>query len=121
MMKLMRVTFAITNMEAMVTFYNRVLDAHLEPITDTPFYRGTIAGIDILFCPNEIARVEAQQNRQQFRFLVNNLGERLEQVTQHGGQILQTQMDQDGSRLVGVRDPDGNTLELLWLPWSWDW
>jgi predicted enzyme related to lactoylglutathione lyase len=121
MIKLMRVTLAITDMPAMVTFYNHVLDAHLEPVTDTPFYRGAIAGIDVLFCPNAIAGVDAQQNRQQFRFLVNNLGERLERITHYGGQILQTQIEQDGSRLIGVRDPDGNTLELLWLPWSWDW
>lgn len=121
MIKITRITMAITNMDAMVQFYNRVLNAHLEPIAGTPFYRGAIAGMDILFCPNDIAGVDAKQNRQQFRFLVNNLGDRLEQVSTAGGEIIQSQLEQDGSRIIGVRDPDGNTLELLWLPWSWDW
>lgn len=112
---------AVTNMNAMVAFYNRVLDTHLEPVADTPFYRGTLGGIELLMCPNEIAGVIAQQNRQQFRFMVNNLGERLEQVVNCGGQIMGSQLEQNGSRLIGVRDPDGNTFELLWLPWSWDW
>jgi catechol 2,3-dioxygenase-like lactoylglutathione lyase family enzyme len=108
-MQITRITIAVTHIEDMVAFYNEVCHAHLVP--QLPFYRGELAGIDLLFCPNEIAGVDAKQNRQQFRFEVDDIHTVLEAVRQNGGEILNEGIE-NGVRLVGVRDPDGNTIEF---------
>jgi predicted enzyme related to lactoylglutathione lyase len=109
-MNLTRITVAVTHMPEMVAFYNAVLDTHL--VAAAPFYRGNLAGIDLLFCPNQIAGVEAKQNRQQFRLEVDDLSAVLQRVKENGGQIL-NEGEESGRRLAGIRDPDGNTLELV--------
>jgi catechol 2,3-dioxygenase-like lactoylglutathione lyase family enzyme len=114
-MKIGRVTIAVTNMPAMLRFYNGVFEADLTLIGGTEFYAGTLAeGISLLFCPNDIAKVEAKQNRQQFRFIVDDLAKIRESVTAYGGQILNSNATDDANS-IGVRDPDGNTIEFAVL------
>jgi predicted enzyme related to lactoylglutathione lyase len=114
-MKIDRVTIAITDMPAMLRFYNGVFDADLTLIGGTEFYAGTLAeGISVLFCPNDIAQVEAKQNRQQFRFVVDDLAKIRESVTSYGGQIINAENTAD-AKTLGAMDPDGNTIEFAVL------
>lgn len=114
-MKIDRVTIAINNMPAMLRFYNGVFDADLKLIDGTEFYAGTLAeGITVLFCPNDIAKVDAKQNRQQLRFIVEDLKPIRERVTEYEGQVLQ-QGDTPDATTIGVMDPDGNTIEFAVL------
>jgi predicted enzyme related to lactoylglutathione lyase len=114
-MKIDRVTIAITDMPAMLRFYNGVFEADLTLIPGTEFYAGTLAeGISVLFCPNDIAKVEAKQNRQQFRFVVDDLKTIRDRVTAYGGSILNSKSSENVD-VMGVMDPDGNTIEFAVL------
>lgn len=108
------ITLATTHTAAMVTFYNNVFAANLVPVPayGSTLHRGSVAGIDLLLCPNEIAGVEAEQNRHQLRFRVPNLAQVLVRVQAAGGTI---DADQSGDQTgrAAVRDPDGNTLEFV--------
>jgi predicted enzyme related to lactoylglutathione lyase len=111
-MQLLRVTIAVNQMQPMVTFYNRVLEANLSPFeaAGATFYRGSISGLEILLCPNEIARVDAKQNRKQLTFVVPDLRKILETVESAGGHVVN---QSDDGTICGVSDPDGNTLEFI--------
>lgn len=111
-----RITMAVTHMDEMVRFYRDVFDAGLKPlevIGGFQFYGGSLAGIDLLFCPNEIAGVVADQNRQQFRFVVDDLEEMRTKIIQSGGTLLDDMHETSTIISCGLRDPDGNTLELI--------
>lgn len=108
------ITLASTHTAAMVAFYNSVFDASLVPIAahGSTLYRGSLAGIALLLCPNEIAGVQAEQNRHQLRFRVSDLAQVLERVQAAGGTVDADQGDTQTAR-AAVRDPDGNTLEFV--------
>lgn len=111
-----RITLAVNNMEAMVGFYNNVFDARLLAVEMVPgirFYRGTLAGMGLLLCPNEIAGVNAHQNRHQLRFVVDDIEDMLARVVAAGGVLVNAIQELGSDRIAGGRDPDGNTFELL--------
>jgi predicted enzyme related to lactoylglutathione lyase len=109
-MKVTGVTIAVTDMPLMVAFYDAVFEAKLQPLDaySMTLYQGKLADLDLLLCPNEIASVEAKQNRQQLRVAVASLAEVEARVKDAGGHIINQQ-----DMAFGVRDPDGNTLEFV--------
>lgn len=112
-MKLEQIILATTNMAAMVSFYNEVLDARLtgdEAMIGVIFYNGKLDGIPLQLCPNEVAQVEAKQNRQQFHFSTDDLDATLTSALAHGGMQIAEITESEGARLVGVYDPDGNSI-----------
>lgn len=67
MISIERITLAATKTDEMMTFYNAVLNTNLHPIESAAgFYKGTLADYDLTMCPNSVADVNAEQNRQQF-------------------------------------------------------
>lgn len=65
----------------------------------------------MLFCPNSIAEVKAEQNRQQFRFVVEDAAGYLGKANASGGRgELQ---ESDGITIASIYDPDGNSMELV--------
>lgn len=111
-MSIERITLATTDMTAMVEFYNTVFGSGLEPI-DSPdsFHLGSLCGISLLMCPNEIADVDARQNRHQFKISVPDMDTALDAVMDAGGVVI-TDGIQNDRRVAGISDPDGNTYEL---------
>jgi predicted enzyme related to lactoylglutathione lyase len=111
-------TLATTDTPGMVAFYNAVFDAGLEPVAayGTTLYRGRLAGLGLLLCPNEIAGVDAQQNRHQLRFHVARLDEVIARAQATGGSLKGEIGEDRGRRLAAVVDPDGNTMELVEAP-----
>lgn len=107
------ITLATTNTEKMVEFYNAVLEANLTPFEPFPgatFYSGNLAGIPLTICPNTVAGVEAKQNRQQFRFKVDNVHDTFIAALNNGGTEL-TAIEEQGDNLIcSVYDPDGNSI-----------
>jgi predicted enzyme related to lactoylglutathione lyase len=67
----------------------------------------------MVMCPNEVACVEARQNRHQFRFVVDDIERMIGIVALSGGESLDDLVRSEGSKSVGLRDPDGNTIELI--------
>lgn len=109
-MKLTRITIAVTDMPAMVRFYDALFDVGFAPVTayGTTLYRGTLAGVDVLLCPNDVARVDARQNRKQLTFTVDDLDALAVRAERAGGSIVNR-----SAEALGVSDPDGNTLEFV--------
>jgi len=109
-MQLVKITIAVTNMQPMVEFYNAVCEANLKPVTayGMTLYSGKLGGADVLMCPNEIAGVEAKQNRKQLTFAVPDVEQIAVRAVAAGGSIV----NRDASA-IGVSDPDGNTIEFV--------
>jgi predicted enzyme related to lactoylglutathione lyase len=112
-----RITLVANNLPAMLKFYNTVFETKLEPTAAfgagaPALYQGRLAGVNLLLCPNEIAKVKAEQNRHQLRLSVSDLAETLKRVRNAGGTVDGQITEAAGERLVAVRDPDGNTIEL---------
>lgn len=109
-------TLAATHIEAMATFYNAVLEANFEQFELFPgaiAYRGTLAGMSVLMCPNTIAGVEAKQNRQQFDFLVDDVQSTMTAALANGGTQLSAVQEQNGMLVGSVYDPDGNSIVFM--------
>jgi len=110
-----QITLAAEQVEAVVAFYDAVFDTNLTG-TDTPMgviiYNGTLAGIPFQVCPNSLAAVNAQQNRQQFQFQVDDVAATYKAALANGGKSLQPVQAVNGIKVASVYDPDGNSLVL---------
>src|SRR5262245_61449010 len=98
-MKLERITIAATSLDEMANFYNAVFDAGLQPVPEMPMYFGMLAGVELLLCSNEIAQVDAKQNRKQLRLRVDSLNPLLDAVKANGGSIVNDGADEN-ARIV---------------------
>ncbi len=111
-----QLTFAVVNVKWMVKFYNLVLKANLEQVNPrVEMYEGMLVNIPLLMCSNELANVNAEQARHQFHFGVAYLDQALENVIVGGGLVEKYPEPDEKIRSAIVRDPDGNTLELVEL------
>jgi predicted enzyme related to lactoylglutathione lyase len=111
--RISNMTIAATNVDAMVAFYNAVLETDFQPIElfpGTTAYHGKLAGIPVLMCPNSVAQVDAKQNRQQFDFQVDDVLVTLDSALAHGGTALQSAQEHNGVIIASVYDPDGNSM-----------
>ncbi|MEO9871690.1 VOC family protein [Ekhidna sp.] len=105
--KIRKMTIAATDITKMVTFYNEVFESNLSQLKLDNFtlYAGKLGEIDLLICPNELAKVDAKKNRQQFEFFVEDLFVIESKAIQTGGQVMQ-KVDKS----MTIIDPDGNTI-----------
>ena len=110
--QLTQMTLATTRTREMVKFYDTLFGTHLQPFDayGTTLYRGTLAGIPLVICPNEIAGVEAEQSRHQLTLRVADLLGLLQIVEIAGGGIHTAAAEAIISAIL--RDPDGNTIEV---------
>lgn len=114
-MHLVRIALATTRMAAMRHFYNQLFDAKLEAV-NTPqgtFYQGEIGQLLFTLVPNDVAKIEARQNRHQMTFWVDDIEKTLHAAIQAGGVKMQQSLETDTGKLLAVLDPDGNTLEFI--------
>lgn len=114
LLSLHQLTLAAVDMDAMVRFYDHVLGTNLRPFPafGTTLWRGELAGVNLLLCPNEIAGVDARQSRHQLLIAVPDLRAAAGLATANGGSADSPQKSAGRTTLV-VRDPDGNTIELI--------
>ena len=111
--QLTQMTLATTRTPEMVKFYNILFDTALQAreVYGTTLYRGSLAGIPLIVCPNEIAGVQAEQSRHQLAFRVVDLSDLLQKV-ESAGRVIETQVTDSLTRAI-LRDPDGNTIEVI--------
>ena len=106
------ITIAVSKMEAMLAFYHAVFQIEFSSFAGygSTLYQGLWEGRKLLFCPANIAKNTALQNRQQFEFLVGNLDQMLFLCTQNGGTPMGAIQIVGNEKSVGVKDPDGNSM-----------
>ena len=112
---LIRIAIAATKIEEMRRFYNLVFEANFEvQATEMGnFYQGQLAGLALTLVPNTVAKVVAEQNRQQLSLLVDNVEAVLAKAEQSGGKRLGDVLSGPAGYQAAIIDPDGNTIELL--------
>lgn len=110
---LTRVTVATGKMPEMVRYYEAVFGVRFEAVAlgDATGHRGVLAGFELLLCPNSVAKVKAEQNRKQLSLQADDLDELRRRVGAAGAAVLH-----ESAEGFAVRDPDGNTVELLRRP-----
>jgi len=113
LVQLTQMTLATTRTSEMVKFYNSLFGTELQPTEayGTTLYKGNLAGIPLVICPNEIAGVQAEQSRHQLAFRVADLAAILSRVKAAGGSI-ETQITDSLTQAI-LKDPDGNTIEIM--------
>ncbi|KAA3665454.1 MAG: VOC family protein [Chloroflexi bacterium] len=106
------VTIAPINVAAMVHYYNVVFAANLEPFAafGTTLYRGQLARLRLIFCPNDFLNIQAEKNRQQFSFGVSDVTAVVQKSITAGGQgeVHESEQGYTGT----LHDPDGNSIEI---------
>ena len=107
-----QMTLATIHTPEMVKFYDTIFGTQLQATEayGTTLYHGTLAGIPLVICPNEIAGVEAEQSRHQLALRVTDLSSLLPRVETAGG-IIETPITDTLTSAI-LRDPDGNTIEV---------
>jgi predicted enzyme related to lactoylglutathione lyase len=110
-----RITLAVEDVDSMVSFYNAVFGCGLAPISGSQLFKGRFADIELVVCPNSVAGVVADQNRHQFRLIVDD-GEALAASIEAAGGSIVNRNTWDGKTMIGVADPEGNTYELVSQP-----
>ena len=111
-LQLTQMTLATIRTTEMAKFYDTLFGTQLQVVEayGTTLYRGTLAGVPLLLCPNEIAGVEAEQSRHQLAFKVGNLSALLQHVESAGGTAEIPASDSANTAIL--KDPDGNTIEV---------
>lgn len=110
-MEIDKITIAVGSMDAMVEFYTKTFGAVLEPAG--PMRRGRMGSLQLLFCPKEVAGVTAEQNTIQLRFVVGDLNATVRRASESGGCEIGERKTLGTARLAAIRDPDGNSIELI--------
>ncbi len=105
---------AITDMDAMVKFYESVFDVRFaaHEMYGATLYQGGWIGLNLLFCPREIAQNTAEQNRHQFDIIVDDLDAVIEMVNSSGGEMMGEIAIQSDQKVASIKDPDGNSIVL---------
>lgn len=105
-------TLAVRNMEQMLDFYATVF--HIEFVEkvmyESKLYSGIWGGLNLLFCPAELAENTAMQNRHQFDIVVPDLHKLIELTTKHGGELMGEVVEDEKSLSIGIYDPDQNSI-----------
>jgi len=111
--QLTQITLATTHLPEMVKFYDTLFGTELQAFKayGTTLYHGTLAGIPLVICPNEIAGVEAKQSRHQLTLRVADLLGLLQLVEIAGGGIHTSAAESIINAILS--DPDGNTIEVI--------
>lgn len=90
----------------MAAFYQRVFNAGLRERQVGAFalFVGDFAGVRLTLCPKALAGIDATQNIHQLTIAVADVEATIALAEQHGGSALGES---------AVRDPDGNSIELI--------
>lgn len=113
--KIAKITIATTATQEMAAFYSSVFNSELSPVEAYGYtlYSGSFCGINLLICPNDLAGVNANQNRQQFDIEVSGIEKVLQKVEATGGNIKEALSITATHKIASVTDPDGNTIVFI--------
>lgn len=110
-------TMAITNMDQMLAFYSNVFDVEFkeQELSGFKLYAGKWGGMNLLFCPAELARNRATQNRHQFDVIVPDLDDVIQRASSNGGKSMGDKAEGENEWSIGIYDPDMNSINFKQL------
>lgn len=110
-------TMAITNMDQMLAFYSNVFNIEFkeQELNGFKLYAGKWGDLKLLFCPAELARNQATQNRHQFDVIVPDLEDIIRMISSYGGKSMGNKAEGENEWSVGVYDPDMNSINFKQL------
>jgi len=110
-----KITIAIEKIIETIVFYKETFNLDLNEIDcgDFEMFVGKLDNIQILFCPKNIAGITATENTVQLRFVVEDIDIVMEKGLQFGGSKLNEIKEQNGVKTSALRDPDGNSIEII--------
>lgn len=106
---------AVTRMSETKRFYSSLLGVKFEPIefAQRTLYSAKIGGIELLLCPKDLAGVDATINTIQLRFVIEDVKGSYTRGLENGGTALTAPQEMEGFLHASLRDPDGNSLEII--------
>jgi predicted enzyme related to lactoylglutathione lyase len=110
--KIQGMTMSITNMETMLDFYMNMFNMTFveKKMNGNYLYSTTWSGLDLLFIPAELTKIQANQNRHQIDVIVEDIEKVIDTALKFGGRIIGKLVEDENSKSVGVYDPDGNSI-----------
>lgn len=107
-------TLAVFKMQRMIAFYANVFGVEFEEkeMLGASIYRATFDHFNLMFCPADIAGINAGQNRHQFDIIVYDLEKTLKKAVEFGGEIIGEIAETESCKCVGIYDPDKNSMVL---------
>ena len=105
-------TIAVTSMEQMLDFYANTFNIRFteKEMYGSKLYSSVWGGLNLLFCPANIAGNTSEQNRHQFDILVLDLKKTIEITTKYGGKAMGEIVEDEYSWSIGIYDPDKNSI-----------
>lgn len=110
-----KITMAIERMEENMRFYEAILDTTFSSFSMAGFtlYTTHVGAFEFMLCPKELARVDANINTVQLRFVVPDVAGSYEAGLATGGAELTAPAEIEGRLHASMRDPDGNSFEFV--------
>lgn len=114
-MKLRKITLACTDIQKMINFYSSVFNSEFieHQFPRFKMFSAKIEEINFLFCPNEIAGVEAKQNRHQFDYECEDIKSIMKIALENDGEIHSDLQENTDELFAAIFDPDGNTINFI--------
>lgn len=110
-----KITIAVTDVEKALAFYAAVFGIKFKTfnIEGNVLCSGLLGTINIVLCPKSFAGIKASENTIQLRFVVNDIKQAIETGKKYSGEIINEIFQEDNEYYAALRDPDGNSLELI--------
>lgn len=109
------VALRVSRMEAMEAFYREAFGARFRSVQTSGLASrfGEVGGLTLKLVPLREAPDFAGYPVHQLGFVVDDLDRVIQSALRHGGDVESEGRQVGGGRVAAVRDPDGNTLEVV--------
>ncbi|HEX9654472.1 MAG TPA: VOC family protein [bacterium] len=110
-----KITIAVGNMEQMLKFYSQVFGVEFRPLAfaGETLQSVKIGNMELLFCSKSLAKVDADHNTIQLRFVVEDVQKAFAAGLANGGKQINAVQMSEGRLHGSLRDPDNNSLEFI--------
>jgi len=110
-----KITLAVGHMDETKQFYASVLGLTFHPIAfaGRELFTASLGNMEMLLCPKDLAGIDADINTIQLRFVIDDVEHAYQRALEGGGTEISGVQEVDGRAHVSVRDPEGNSLELI--------
>lgn len=115
MIKIDKITMAVGDMDAMRHFYASTFGIQFHPFTlaERELFTGQLGEMEFMLCPKDLAGVDANINTVQIRLVIDDVETAYHTGLNSGGSNLSGVQEIEGRLHASLRDPDGNSLEII--------